>query len=116
MIQENNHRPLVIVRSWGDEPVLLSLHRIDNTHTYVASENSTHPIGLPHDQVVSYDVDRFAQLSTAFASGDIVKLGECWAKVNVDDFACNKYQDILELQHDQENIADSESAAGGHSQ
>src|SRR5438094_2127692 len=101
-----------MVRSWGDEPVKLVLHRIDNNICYVGSENAKRPIGLPNDQVFQFDLDRFASLSTAFQQGDKRKLGELWANIPVDDFACNKYQDVLRSLHDQESITDPERATG----
>lgn len=118
-MQENNGRavnPLVIVRAWGNEPVKINLYRIDNTRCYVGSEKSKFPIGLPCDQVFAFDVDRYSQLRTAFCDGDVRKLSELWANIPLDDFACNRYQDILESPHDQENVTDSERVASGNNQ
>ena len=112
-MQENNERVKsfpVTVRAWGDEPVRLFLHRIENNRCYVGNERSVHPIGLPIEQVFAFDMDTFTGLSTAFQQGDVGKLGELWANLGVDDFACNKYKISLECSHDQEHIADPESA------
>ena len=112
-MQENNDhpiRPQVMVRAWGDEPVKLSIHRIENKRCYVGNEVSKSPVGLPNDQVFVFDLDRSSLLCTAFKHGDADKLGELWAKMTVDDFACNKYQISLECSHDQEHFTDSESA------
>ena len=116
-MQDNNaraERPLVMVRAWGDEPMRLLLYRIDNDVCFVGSENAKRPIGLPGDQVFDFDVDRFANLLTAFQQGDQRKLGELWANIPVDDCACNRYQYNVDCSHDQESIADSESTASGH--
>jgi hypothetical protein len=119
IMQDNNGRalnPPVIVRAWGDEPVRLFLHRIDNKRCYVGNETSKSPIGLPEDQVFAFDVDRFARLSTAFQQGDVDKLGELWANIPVEDSACNRYQDMLKSLHDQEPFTDSECASSGNNQ
>jgi hypothetical protein len=99
----------VIVRAWADEPVSLFLHRIENNRCYVGSESAVRPIGLPVDEVFWFDVDRFSSLCAAFKQGDKRKLGELWANIPVDDFACNKYQDNLECKHDQESVSSSRS-------
>ena len=88
-MQENNVRalkPPVIVRAWGDQPVKLFLHRIENKQSYVGNETSKSPIGLPDDQVFAFDLDRFDCLSTVSQQGDVDKLGEFWANIPVDDF------------------------------
>lgn len=110
----NTIRPEVIVRSWGDEPVRLFLHRIENNRCFVGIEYASRPIGLPFWEVFAFDVDRFSALSTAFRHGNTSKLGELWANISVDDFACNKYRDVLLLHHDQENIADSQRPPSGN--
>jgi len=110
-MQENNGRaikPPVLVRSWGDQPVVLFLHRIENNRSFVANLESYRPIGLPHEQVFEYDQDKFEALSTAYQQKDGRRLGEFWANMTVDDFACNKYKIILECSHDQEHVTDSE--------
>jgi len=112
-MRENNvsvRRPPVTVRAWGDEPVKLVLYRIENNRCYVGSENSQNPIGLPCDQVFAFDVDTMAILSTAFQHGDKRRLGELLANISVDDYACNRYQDMVECSHDQKHVANSESA------
>jgi hypothetical protein len=113
-MQENNvhvGKPSVIVRAWGDEPVRLFLHRIENNRSYVGIETAETPIGLPNEQVFAFNEETFKKLSTAFKNRDSRKLGECWAKMTVDDFACNKYKISLECSHDQEHIARAEGAS-----
>ncbi|HZW92499.1 MAG TPA: hypothetical protein VFF64_05965 [Candidatus Eremiobacteraceae bacterium] len=109
-------RPEVIVRAWGDEPVRLFLHRIEKNRCFVGIERAAKPIGLPFGEVFVFDVDRFSALCTAFKQGDASKLGELWANIQVDDFACNKYQDMITCLHDQEHITDPEGASCGNSQ
>jgi len=109
-MQENNIRalkPPVLVRAWGDQPVMLFLYRIENNRSSVASVDSQRPIGLPHEQVFEYDQDKFQALSTAYQQKDWRRLGELLANMAVDDFACNKYQISLECSHDQEHVTDS---------
>jgi hypothetical protein len=112
-VQQNNETASklpVIVRSFGDEPVKLFLHRIENNRCYVGQPDSLRPIGLPFDQVFEFEVDTFTTLSTAFQQNDLRRLGELWANMTVDDFACNRYQDMSSSVHDQEHIANPESA------
>jgi len=106
----------VIVRAWGDEPVRLLLYRVDNKRCYVGSESSKKPIGIPKSEVFGFDMDRFSSLLVAFRQGDKRKLGELWANMPVDDFACNKYQDKLKSSHDQEHVTDTSGVASGHAQ
>ena len=111
-MQANNGPPLkpaVIVRAWGDEPVKLFLHRIENRRCYVGKLESHTPIGLPDDQVFIFDVDRFHMLSSVFQQGDGDKLGELWANIPMDDFACNRYQNDLDYRHDQESVSSTRS-------
>jgi hypothetical protein len=116
LVNKSRNRPQVIVRSWGDQPVILFLYRVENNRCFVGSENTRRPIGLPEDQVFVFDKTRFAQLSTAYRSGNKAKLRAVYDLFGVDDFACNRYQDKLESSHDKENIADSERIAGGNTQ
>ena len=109
-------KPVVIVRAWGDEPVTFTLHSIENNRCYVGAVGALRPIGLPIDQVFAFDVDRFNILSTVFQQGDRRKLGELWANMPVDDLACNRYQDMLVSQHDQEHIAHPERTTSGNTQ
>jgi len=118
-MQQNNERseqPIVMVRSWGDEPTSIFLYHIENNRCYVGKYGSSRPIGLPFDQVFVFDVEIFNNLSTAFQQKDVRKLGELWANMSVDDCACNRYQDVLRSLHDQEPIADSERATSGNTQ
>lgn len=109
-MQENNEPSQllpVIVRAWGDEPVMLFLHRIENNRCYVGNKNSLRPIGIPLSQVFRYTADCLSTLSHCYAQGDVRKLGELWENMSVDDFTCNKYQDVIESPHDQEHFTDS---------
>ena len=65
-MQANNGPPLkpaVIVRAWGDEPVKLFLHRIENRRCYVGKLESHTPIGLPDDQVFIFDQQFFNRVT-----------------------------------------------------
>jgi hypothetical protein len=109
-----NKLPLVIVRAWGDEPVVLHLHRIENNRCYVGSEDTDKPIGLRHKDVFAFDSTMFSTLSTAYTQGDMEVLRQIWAGISVDDFACNRYQDNVVFSHDQEHFTDSAGDASGH--
>lgn len=89
----------VLVRAWGDEPVKLYLHRIENNIVFVGSPEAKRPIGLPVNQVFPYKESAFALLSTVFQQ-DKSKLSEEWANADLEDFSCNKYQDNIDSQHD----------------
>ena len=113
-MQQNNDvivQNQVIVRAWGDEPVLLILYRIENNRVFVGLENCSAPIGLPLEQVYRYSLDKFIALKSAFACQDRRNIGEEWAKLAVDDFSCNKYKDNIKFSHDQEHITDSQGTA-----
>lgn len=97
----------VIVRAWGNEPVLLMLYAIENNRCYVGGENSRRPIGLPVDQVFAFDSHRFSTLREAWELGNVAKTGSIFDDFTVDDFACNRYRDNIKCLHDQEDITDS---------
>ena len=113
---DSHVKHLVMVRAWGDEPVKLFLHRIENNRCYVGNERASRPIGLPLEQVFAFSEDRFSTIFTQFSQGDMRKLSEEWAKLGVDDFACNKYQDTLCSAHDQEHVTDFECTQGRNGQ
>src|ERR1700686_819230 len=100
----------VIVRSWGDEPVAIFMHRIENNRAYVGKEHSNTVIGLPLEQVFLFDMHRFSTLRAAFESGDRNNLESMYSQLAVNS-PFNRYQDVLESVHDKENITDSRSAA-----
>jgi hypothetical protein len=64
--------PLVIVRAWGGEPVVLRAHGVDaeKRRVLVGSDNATRPISLPQGDVFAYDEKIFDQLTAAHAAGD----------------------------------------------
>ena|SRR6267378_4460676 len=105
----------VIVRAWGDEPVVLFLHRIENNRAYVGQEHSNTVIGLPPEQVFWFDMHSFSTLSALFESGDRNNLESMYSKLAVNS-PCNRYQDVLESVHDKENITDSRRAASSSEQ
>ena len=106
-----SYSPEVMVRAWGDEPVRLLLHHIDNTTTYVCSRRSGLAIGLPSEQVFVFDSDLFSIMRPLWEAGQTDQLRKLYGKLSVDDLACNKYQDGVKCPHDQEDIADSQGTA-----
>jgi hypothetical protein len=100
----------VIVRSWGDEPVRLFLYRVDNNHVYVGNSAGNRVIGLPAEQVYLFDRTTYSDLRRAFDAGDSDRLISTYSKL-AKESSCNRYQDILELQHGKENITDFGSTA-----
>jgi hypothetical protein len=113
---EERKRKQVIVRAWGDEPVVCNLYTIENNRCYVGSSAARRPIGLPFDQVYAFNSTLFHSLTQAYEEGDLAKLRSLYESIQVDDFACNRYQNNLECVHDQEHLADSEGNAGSDSQ
>ena|SRR5882672_242609 len=105
----------VIVRAWGDEPITLFMHSIDNNRVYVGQEHSDAVIGLPSEQVFLFDEHWFSTLRSAFESGDRGNLESMYSHLAVNS-PCNRYQDVLESAHDKENITDSRSAASSSEQ
>lgn len=65
-----NARKVVLVRSWGDKPVKLCLHRIENKICYVGQELSDRPIGFPLEDVFTYDDALFERLEAAYSERD----------------------------------------------
>jgi hypothetical protein len=112
----NNDRPNVIVRSWGDEPVKLVLYSIANDTCYVGSGLSKKAIGLPSDQVIAFDSDLFLRLLTAYKTGNKRELSTLYSSISVDDFACNKYQDVVKSSHGKEDISGIAGIAIGDGQ
>jgi hypothetical protein len=105
----------VIVRAWGDEPVMLFLYSIENTTAYVGREDSDTVIGLPLEQVFLFNESAFSSLRGSFESRDLYKLESTYAELLVNS-PCNRYQDTLESPHDQKHITDSRSVASSREQ
>jgi hypothetical protein len=64
-----NRKLKVIVRSWGDEPVVLFLYSTDNTRLIVERRKARYTIGLPVEQVLPFRESVFRSLSNAWATG-----------------------------------------------
>jgi hypothetical protein len=105
----------VIVRAWRNEPVVLMFHHADSKDTYVCSKLNGKTIGIPNNDVFAFDQVRLEALRALFSTAP-ERIGELYKEITEDDFACNKYQDNLELLHDQENITDSQRVTCGDSQ
>lgn len=113
-MQEKNEKityPSVIVRAWGDEPVKMQLHSIENNRCYVLNKPLGRRLGLPFDQVISYEESLFCSLRKAYESGSMDKLKYIYDNIPLDDFACNKYRDKVQSCHDKEQIRDSRQTA-----
>ena len=101
----------VVVRAWGDEPVLLHLHYVANKTCYVGMPNSNRTIGIPCTDAFRYNSVEFSNISTAFAEGRIDEVREMFGRM--DDFSCNKYQDKVSSLHEEEPITNSGGVASG---
>lgn len=109
--KERNKLHPVIVRAWGDEPVLTNLHRIDKTMCYVGNLTVKHPVGVLSKDVFVFDPSLFSTLLTAYKTGDFSNLRGIYDSIPVDDFACNRYHNNVDFSHDQESITDPECTA-----
>lgn len=105
----------VIVRAWGDEPVVLFMHSIYNTTAYVGKEHSKTVIGLPREQVFLFNEATFVLMRSEFDCGNVDNLSSIYSDLEINS-PCNRYQDSLESQHDKENITDSGSVASSSEQ
>lgn len=105
--------PKVIVRSFGDEPVVLFSHKIDLTkqRAFVGSAAARKPISLPFDDVFDYSEERFTELREAFTRNEVARLQELYKSLRRKR-PCNKYQDTLIYAHEEKGqVTDSRSAA-----
>lgn len=100
IIQKISSCPRVIVRSWGDEPVELRLYSIGNKTCYVGQSSPKRTIGLPSSEVFAFDESLFSSLKDAYMDGNRDTLSTLYARISVDDFACNRYQDMSSSLHD----------------
>ena len=101
----------VIVRAWGDEPVVLFLHRLDNKGdiAFVGQEVPTRrPIGIPITQVFVFDEETAVRLLSAYKTGKMADLSSIYS-------GCVKYQDSVGYLHDPEHVTGVErtSERGG---
>jgi hypothetical protein len=96
-------RPNVIVRSFGDEPVILVAHRLDKpkNRVFVGKAEATRPISLPVDDVFDYEPDVFTRLSESFSQRNQDALRQIYHSLRGKK-PCNKYQDALRLVHENE--------------
>jgi hypothetical protein len=114
-IRDKNNKSKVIVRAWGDEPVVLFLYATDNKRFIVSNERGNHIIGIPAEQVFAFDEDIFSQLSQAYNGGDWNKLASIYETLSKEN-TCNRYQITLNSQHDKEHFTNSCSVASGRKQ
>jgi hypothetical protein len=107
-------RPRVIVRSFGDEPVVLYAHglQVDKKRVLVGKANAKRPISLPFTDVFDFDDGHFRELSEAFRARDRVRLGELYKSLGQSKGPCIRYQDALIYAHEEKGqIPDTRSAA-----
>jgi hypothetical protein len=109
--QTENNRPSVIVQGWGNEPVKLFLHSIENDICYVGNGSTKRPVGLPSNQVFVFSEGLFSRLREEYDFHNWTVLSTLYETISVDDFACNKYRNKVLSSHDQEGIADTECIA-----
>jgi len=105
--------PQVIVRSFGDEPVVLCVHGIDGQkkRAFVGSANAAKPISLPFEDVFDYSKEVFTRLREAFTQNNAAQLRELYNSLR-GKRSCNRYQDALIYAHEEKpEIADSRSVA-----
>lgn len=96
-------RTKVIVRSWGDEPVVLFVHDVDKSTCYVGQEHSERAIGLPLTQVYPFDATSFEELRGAFSAGDANKLESVYSRLaSVNTFGGLTAADLLRRKHMEE--------------
>lgn len=115
----NTPHPKVIVRAWGDEPVVLVAHGLDQgtKRVFVGQPEAKRPISLPTSDVFDYSPGRFNELSAAFRARDKNKLRRLYKNLHDVEKSCNRYQIMLSSQHENEpKITDSGSAAGSGQQ
>ncbi len=96
--------PLVIVRSYGDEPVALCALALEHhgTRVRVARSAEARGISLPAEDVVSFEDSLYEKLMSAFRRGDSERLRQIWIEARSDEKACNRYRDVLGSMHAQE--------------
>lgn len=109
----NEQRKAVIVRAWGDEPVKMFLHSIEDNVLYVGQMGSVHSIGLPLRDVYVFDDELFESLRSVYITHDMQALRALYENA-LDDFSCIKYQDKVISLHDQEGkIGNSSRTTNG---
>jgi hypothetical protein len=112
---ENHDRKAVIVRGWGNEPVKLFLHRIENNRCYVGKEDSEESLSLPMTDVLTYDDTLFGNLHSAYSQQDTALLCELYDKA-LDDFTCIRNKNKVESSHDQEGVPNTSAVEVSDSQ
>lgn len=70
----------VIVRAYGNEPVIMSLSVGEHGEALIGRPNGTEQIPYPKEYVYKADARLFAMLRSAFDENDTGALSELWAK------------------------------------
>jgi len=108
----------VIVRSWGDEPVILTAIDINQKTQLVQlfGRNINRPIHLPMEIVFDYEEIFFNKLKKAFDKGKTTELALLYEERKMDTNSCNKYKDMFCSLHEKgKEITDSECTQASHS-
>ncbi len=106
----------VIVRAWGNEPVILRAVRVDlqNDLIQLFKKDPKHSINLPMDDVFLYDECWYRELQLAFIEHKSADLARMFDLKNVGKNNCNKYQDMIRSLHEEETeVTDSECIEAG---
>lgn len=70
----------VIVRAYGNEPVQLIAYSADRAHVVVAGGDRAKAIGFRIANVFEFEEELFADLSSAYSSGDASALTALWSR------------------------------------
>ena len=68
----------VIVRAYGDEPVVLQARSCKDGRVEVVGSDESKPISLPQDAIFSYSLTVFDRLKEAYVRGDSESLAHLW--------------------------------------
>ena len=92
--RSGDSKPKVIVRAWGDEPVMLLAHGIeaDKQRVFVGIPESKQPISLPWSHVFDFDPEVYSRLSAAYSHGNRDELARVYENLRMDDRYCNRYR------------------------
>jgi len=73
---------IVLVRAYGDEPVLLRAEGSSKNSIIVVGDDPAKGLAFPESLVYFYDADLFDRLKDAFQRGDSVELLNLWKQAD----------------------------------